>query len=110
MDLNVIIDFRQFCNKMWNTYRYIVGVLGDDFKYDPKSISANKLNLADRWILTQLNKTIASINKSFEGHYYADATNDFKVFWEKSFSASYLEYSKLGLKDESRAQIIKTIL
>lgn len=110
LDLNVLISLRQFCNKIWNSYKFAMMNVGSDFKYDPAAIQADKLNLADKWILTKLNKATSDINKQLEGYFFSEATSTFQVLWVDCFCDYYLEYSKIALKDESRAHITRTIL
>jgi valyl-tRNA synthetase len=110
LDLNVLISVRQFCNKIWNSYKFAMMNVGNDFKYDPSNIKIDQLNLADKWILTKLNEAARSINENFTGYFYSEATCDFTNFWVDKFCDIYLEYSKIALKDEKRALITKTIL
>lgn len=84
--------------------------IGEDFKYDPSAIKVDQLNLADKWILTQLNESSKTINKYFEGYLFSEATAAFQDLWVDCFCDKYLEYSKIALKDQSRAHLTKTIL
>ena len=84
--------------------------IGSDFKYDPADIKIDQLNLADKWILTKLNKTAKNINQNFKGYFFSEATNDFRVFWVEEFCDIYLEYSKIAIKNESRSHLTRTIL
>lgn len=84
--------------------------IGEGFQYDPAAIKIDQLNLADKWILTRLNETARTINKHFEGYFFSDATSAFQDFWVDCFCDKYLEYSKIVLKDQSRAHLTRTIL
>lgn len=110
LDLNVLIGLRQFCNKIWNSYKFTMMNIGDGFKYDPSNIEIAKLNVADRWILTRLNKTAQNINAAFEAYQFSEATSLFQTLWVDGFCDIYLEYSKIALKNEARALLTKTIL
>jgi valyl-tRNA synthetase len=106
----VLISLRQFCNKIWNSYKFAMMNIGEGFKYDPAAIKIDQLNLADKWILTKLNEAAREINKNFEGYFFSEATTVFQEFWVDNFCDRYLEYSKIALKDESRAHLTRTIL
>jgi valyl-tRNA synthetase len=77
LDLNVLISIRQFCNKIWNTFKFVMMNLGDDYVYRVEDIDVNKLQLADKWILTELNNSIKNINECLAGHHYSQATDAF---------------------------------
>jgi valyl-tRNA synthetase len=84
--------------------------IGDGFVYSTANIKIADLNLADKWILTELNQAIQKVNENFEGYFFSEATSIFYKFWIESFCDVYLEYSKFALKSESRALLTKTIL
>jgi valyl-tRNA synthetase len=62
LDINRVVGYRQFCNKLWNATRFAMAHLTKD-KYSPKPmedtleelISSPSLALRDRWILSRLN-------------------------------------------------------
>lgn len=110
LDLNVLISLRQFCNKIWNSYKFAMMNIGEGFQYDPSAIKVDELNLADKWILTRLNQSAKTINKNFETYMFSEATTAFQEFWVDCFCDRYLEYSKIALKDEKRAHLTRTIL
>ncbi len=47
-------------NKIWNAARFSIMNIGEDFKVENVDLSGN-LSLADKWILTRLNETIANV-------------------------------------------------
>lgn len=110
LDLNVLISQRQFSNKIWNTFKFIMMNIEDGFKYDESNIKSEELFIADKWILANLNKTIKTINESLEGYHFHQATSAFTSFWVDQFCAVYLEYTKSALQDPEQALKVKTIL
>jgi len=106
----VIIGLRQFCNKIWNSYKFAMMNIGSDFHYDASNIQPQLLNLADRWILNRLAAASRDINTAFETYMFCDAAGSFQQFWVDSFCDIYLEYSKIALKSDQRALHTKTIL
>lgn len=106
----MIIGLRQFCNKIWNSYKFAMMNIGSDFHYDPANIKPDLLNLADKWILAKLAAASADINASFQTYMFCDAAGNFQQFWVDCFCDIYLEYSKIALKADHRALHTKTIL
>ena len=95
LDLSIVIRDRQFCNKIWNSYKLIRMLIPDDFKFE-KTQAKDFLNheAVDLWILYSLNQTIIEVNKSFNDNKFGDAVEAISSFWTKKFCDFYLEYSK----------------
>ena len=84
---------RNFNNKVWNASRFAIMNLGED-KLDLDYLPKDKLVLIDHWILSRLDKTIASVNKSFdEFRLNAAAKTLYDFFW-KDFCDWYIELAK----------------
>ncbi|MGL4267734.1 MAG: valine--tRNA ligase, partial [Weissella cibaria] len=61
-----------FINKIWNASRYVIMNLDDETKAElPADLSV--LTLADKWILSRLNETIASVTKNFDKFEFGEA-------------------------------------
>jgi valyl-tRNA synthetase len=73
---------RNFCNKLWNAARFALGVLESAGGDDGASGQADASTLADRWIISRLAATTATVNEAL-GNYafnvYAQSLYDF--FW-----------------------------
>jgi len=55
---------RNFANKLWNATRFVLMNLDDDF-IDKNDIS-EELTLADKWIISRLNKTVKEITENMD--------------------------------------------
>ena len=110
LDLNKLLSVRQFCNKIWNTFKYVTLKLGGDFQYNLANINPEALTLADKWILAELTNTFKKMNELHEGYHYHELTTQFEEIWVDKFCNVYLEYSKLVLDNPERALTVKTIL
>lgn len=110
LDLNVLIRIREFCNKIWNTIKFIMPNISENFTYDIKNLNPENLQLADKWILTELNTSAQKINEYMTGYHYHEATEQFTELWNDKFCSVYLEYSKTVLDDETRSLTVKTVL
>jgi valyl-tRNA synthetase len=87
-----IEGYSAFCNKIWNSTRFILMNLGDDFI--PASFDINSLELFDKWILHALNQTIKKTNRALEEYRFNDAAQTLYDFWWHEFCDWYIELSK----------------
>lgn len=64
LDIKRIIGYRQFCNKIWNTFKFSKKAL----LTNPKELNYTKTNFINTWILAKLNKAIIGVNSSLENY------------------------------------------
>ena len=99
---------RNFCNKMWNAARFALANLGEARRHEGtearnEQVDEGKWSLADRWIVSRFNRTVAAANDALADYrfdQYARACYDF--FWG-DFCDWYLEAIKPAMKDPARA-------
>ena len=85
-----VVAGRNFANKLWNIARYIEGT-GGEVKVVPKP-EAN--NIADHWIIAELNTAITNIDKNLAQYRFAEAADVvYHTIWG-SVADWYLEASK----------------
>jgi len=91
-----IEGYRNFANKIWNAARFILmncpkgaRVYLDSPLSDPMAIS-----LADRWILSRLQRVIQSVNRQLEDYRFDEASRDLYQFLWHEFCDWYLELIK----------------
>ncbi|MDQ7822623.1 MAG: valine--tRNA ligase [Candidatus Eremiobacteraeota bacterium] len=93
---------RNFANKIWNAARFCLS-------HYPESLPSKKpgdfsLSLADRWILSRMNKVVASAGEAFEGYSFdAISMMLYDFFWD-DFCDWYIEIVK-PLLNEGAAEI-----
>lgn len=87
-----IEGYRAFCNKIWNSTRYILMNLGENFT--PEKIDSNNLELFDKWILHKLNITVGAINTALQEYRFNEAAQAIYDFWWHEFCDWYLELTK----------------
>ncbi len=99
---------RNFCNKIWNVYRFLMMNL---VNYEPIDIPPlETLELADKWILSRYNHTIQQMQKSLELYRLNEAMHKLYDFVWHDFCDWYLELIKERLRtDDYISQIAKTI-
>ncbi len=101
-DTNRLGGYRNFCNKLWNASRYVMmNTEGHDTGLGNE---AKIYSLPDRWILSQLQQTIASAHaalKQYRFDLFNQALYDFT--WNE-FCDWYLELSKPILTSKDSTQ------
>lgn len=100
---------RNFCNKIYNAARFLLMNLEDDASV---RIDPNDLDLADKWILGRLDRTIGEVTANldaFELNLAAEKTSDF--IWSE-FCDWYIEIAKSALygNDEKRKTAVSAVL
>ena len=88
-DDKLVENGRNFCNKIWNSFRLLRGWNVDNSLEQPQVCA-----LAARWLESALNKTLAEIEDSFGKFRINDAVMAAYRFFRDDFSASYLEMIK----------------
>lgn len=99
-----------YLNKIWNSARYVLNVLGEDFK--PMKLSGLKLNAVDAWIINKLQYAIKHIGNHMEKYNFNAASQYLYNFVYDDFCSSYLEISKVSLlnEDKEKVNITKQVL
>ncbi len=97
-DLNRVNGYRLFCNKLWNSARY---VLMNTESHPYPSISDCEFGIAERYIFSMLQKTIQTVKESLDQFRYDFATQALYEFVWNHFCDWYLELSKPLLQSEN---------
>ncbi|MFR2312145.1 MAG: valine--tRNA ligase [Weissella confusa] len=100
-----------FINKIWNASRYVIMNLDDETKAElPADLSV--LTLADKWILSRLNETIASVTKNFDKFEFGEAGRSLYNFVWNDFADWYIEMTKetLNGNDEAAKKNVQAVL
>ena len=87
LDINRVVSYRQFCNKLWNATKF---ALMNFPQADQPAFNIPEFNkvgtfgnesFADRWILHQLNNTCKELNKAFGIFDFSAGTQLINDFW-----------------------------
>ncbi|KRM60592.1 valyl-tRNA synthetase [Paucilactobacillus vaccinostercus DSM 20634] len=91
-----------FINKIWNASRYVIMNLGEMEK--PELPDQSKWDLADRYILNQLNNTVKEVTRLFEKFEFGEAGRALYNFIWNDFCDWYIEMSKEKLNSGDAQQ------
>lgn len=99
-----------FINKIWNASRFVL-MNSEGLSYEDLQIDGTK-TVADRWILTRLNETIAKVTELFDRFEFGEAGRYLYNFIWDDFCDWYIEMSKEILygEDEEQKLTMKSIL
>ncbi|HWO01593.1 MAG TPA: valine--tRNA ligase, partial [Blastocatellia bacterium] len=85
-------EARNFANKIWNAARFVMMNLGDASKAEAKWVPSDEL--ADRWILAELNATIDQTTRALDEYKLNEAGQTLYHFFWDDFCDWYIELSK----------------
>ena len=99
-----------YLNKIWNSARYVLSVLGDDYK--EIALDKSKMSALDQWIINRLNTTIKNVTMNMDKYDFNAASNHLYNFVYDDFCSQYLEMSKVALNsdNEETKSITKAVL
>jgi valyl-tRNA synthetase len=85
---------RNFANKLWNATRFVVRSLkpGADIEF-----KRDRLTLEDRWILSRLSGTTASVTRLMDNFQFGEALRQLHDFLWGEFCDWYIEFAKIRL-------------
>nr|CCM17709.1 valyl-tRNA synthetase, putative [Leishmania guyanensis] len=118
LDIQRVVAYRQFCNKLWNVVRYVLyHALGTDYLPNKQQFSpaedAAVLPLECRWILSRLDTAIVEATQGMsEGLYdFALTTGAVYRFWLYELCDVFLELTKPTIqKGGEKRQLVQDVL
>jgi valyl-tRNA synthetase len=103
INLNVlrVEGYRHFCNKLWNATKFVLGHLEADGAFRPTPLDALRAaapgGVAERWILSRLNKTVTAAGKGMAEYDLGSAATAVYSFFLYDLCDVYLEVCKPAL-------------
>ena len=101
---------RNFANKLWNASRYVLMNLGEDAVNALPE--AGKLEIADKWVLSKLNKLVAEVTENMDKYELGVAIQKIYDFIWDTYCDWYIELTKARLysEDADRKQTAMQVL
>ena len=104
-DLERINGYRNFCNKLWNAARFVLMHCDEqDTGIDNTELA---LSLSDRWIISQLQRTITEAHHHFSQYRFDLLCKTLYDFTWHTFCDWYLELAKPMLTDDTASNAEK---
>jgi len=94
LNISRIAGYREFCNKIWNTFKFGYRQFAEAKEYDEKTYNPNKLLFLNQWILAKLNKAIKGVINNYTKYLFGEAAMAFYSFWKYELCDIYLEATK----------------
>ena len=93
LDIQRVVGYRQWCNKLWNAVRFSMSKLGDDY-VPPTNVNPDDLPFSCRWILSLLNRAILKTIAALESYKFSDATSTVYSWWQYQLCDVFIEAIK----------------
>ncbi|KAK9942995.1 hypothetical protein M0R45_008626 [Rubus argutus] len=93
LDIQRVVGYRQWCNKLWNAVRFAMSRLGDEY-LPPSNASPDMFPFCCQWILSVLNKAISKTVLSLESYEFSDAATTVYAWWQYQLCDMFIELIK----------------
>lgn len=102
---------RNFINKFWNIARFILSASATPAAYRPGGAGPDARTTADRWILAELDKLVASVTRRLDRLEFSLAAEELYDFTWSRLADWYLEIAKIeGQKEEILIYLLRRLL
>ena len=103
-DLGRVGGYRNFCNKLWNSARFVALSVGDAVATDQGPL---EYSMADQWIRSRFGQTITTVENAFRDYRFDFAATALYEFTWYVFCDWYVEFTKPVLNSETVSAELK---
>lgn len=93
LDIQRVVGYRQWCNKLWNAVRFAMSKLGDDY-VPPTEVHPETMPFSCIWIISVMNKAIKKTISSLDLYEFSDAATAVYSWWQYQFCDVFIEAIK----------------
>ncbi|WPH02442.1 Hypothetical protein R9X50_00530600 [Acrodontium crateriforme] len=111
-DVKVMRSYRNFCNKIYQATKYVLGNLPADFTPQAKGGKTGKESLPERWILHKFTHAAKKANETLANREFSQSTQAIYNYWLYELCDVYIENSKTIIRDgtpEEKQSAIDTL-
>jgi valyl-tRNA synthetase len=102
-------EAKRFATKLWNALRYTSG-LPEGLPGAAVLPKHDELTLADKWILTELRRTVEAVTTAYESFTFGVASDALLQFGWYTFCDWYVEATKAPGQEKTRAAVLSFVL
>ncbi len=96
--------YQAFCNKIWNTARYLWMNQPSDYRVSDVPSSEIVFSEVDCWIIQHFNQTLLKIEDAIIHYRFAEYAQEIYDFTWKFFCDYYIELAKISLKNTALSE------
>uniref|UniRef100_A0A3Q3J4C9 Valine--tRNA ligase, mitochondrial n=1 Tax=Monopterus albus TaxID=43700 RepID=A0A3Q3J4C9_MONAL len=108
LSISRVLNCRYFCNKMWQTLRFTLGVMSENTTPVGTLEETVPLSGMDRWICSRLYSTVLQCELAFEAYELHTVTSALYSFWVHSLCDVYMEHVKPVLVQQDEGAAFQT--
>ncbi|CAL5328132.1 unnamed protein product [Camellia sinensis] len=102
LDIQRVVGYRQWCNKLWNAVRFAMSKLGDNYT-PPTNVVPDIMPFNCQWILSVLNKAISKTVTSLDSYEFSDAATVVYSWWQFQLCDVFIEAVKPYFASDAQA-------
>ncbi len=114
LSIKRVEGYRHFANKLWNAARFVLmnleGYDADRFADDVSGGLRDRITIADRWILSRLQRCAKEVDEALEAFKFNEAAQAIYAFLWNELCDWYIELAKPQLGDADRRFLTQGVL
>jgi valyl-tRNA synthetase len=100
LDINRVVSYRHFCNKLWNATKFALMNLGPDYVPLASSDATGQESTIEKWILSRLHSAVKDADEGWKSFELAHCTTAIYNFWLYELCDVYLEAVKPAMRNK----------